>query len=52
MLSNPRIDLGYLLLRWQDENDPTPSLDELEARYSNEAVIRQLRERNEQGISP
>ncbi|SIR46415.1 Predicted kinase, aminoglycoside phosphotransferase (APT) family [Haladaptatus litoreus] len=51
-LGEPRTDLGYLLLRWRDRDDPTPSLDELEARYSNEDAIEQLRERNENGISP
>ncbi|WP_049969639.1 phosphotransferase family protein [Haladaptatus cibarius] len=52
MCGDPRTDLGYLLLRWRDKDDPTPSLDELEARYSNEDAIEQLRERNENGISP
>lgn len=51
-LGDPLTELGYLLLRWRDDNDPTPSLDELEARYSNEDVIQQLKERNERGLAP
>jgi len=52
MLGDPLTELGYLLLRWRDENDPTPSLDDLETRYSNEAVIEELRETNENGLAP
>lgn len=52
MLGDPLTELGYLLLRWRDDNDPTPSLDELEARYQNEGPIQQLTEVNEKGLSP
>jgi aminoglycoside phosphotransferase (APT) family kinase protein len=51
-LGDPLTELGYLLLRWRDDNDPTPSLDEIEARYSNEDVIRDLKETNERGLAP
>lgn len=51
-LSNPLTELGYLLLRWRDDNDPTPSLDELEARYSNEDAIGEVKEANKNGLSP
>jgi aminoglycoside phosphotransferase (APT) family kinase protein len=51
-LGDPLIELGYLLLRWRDDNDPTPPLDELEARYSNDDVIQDLKETNEQGLAP
>ena len=51
-LGDPLTELGYLLLRWRDEGDPTPSLDELEARYSNEDTIRDLKEVNENGLAP
>lgn len=52
MLGDPLTELGYLLLRWRDDGDPTPSLDELEARYSNEDAIAYLREVNENGLAP
>ena len=51
-LGDPLTELGYLLLRWRDDNDPTPSLDELEARYSNEDVLQDLKETNERGLAP
>ena len=51
MLGDPLTELGYLLLRWRDD-DPTPALDELEARYSNEDAIEHLREVNENGLAP
>lgn len=52
MLGDPLTELGYLLLRWGDEEDPTLSLDELEAEYSNEEAIADLREMNEYGLAP
>lgn len=52
MLGDPLTELGYLLLRWRDDGDPKPSLDELEARYSNEDAIRHLRGTNERGLAP
>lgn len=52
MLGDPLTELGYLLLRWRDDNDPTPSLDELAARYPNEGPIQQLKVANDQGLSP
>lgn len=51
-LGDPLTELGYLLLRWRDDDDPTPSLDRLRARYSNEAVIQDLTETNEHGLAP
>lgn len=51
-LGDPLTELGYLLLRWRDDDDPTPSLDEFEARYSNEEAVRDLRETNEHGLAP
>lgn len=51
-LGDPRTDLGYLLLRWRDDGDPTPSLADIEKRHSNEAAIQDLRETNEQGLAP
>ena len=51
-LGDPLTELGYLLLRWRDDGDPTPSLDEIEARYSNDDAIRHLKAVNENGLSP
>ncbi|WP_049893588.1 phosphotransferase family protein [Halogranum rubrum] len=52
MLGDPLTELGYFLLRWRDESDPTPSLDELEARYPESEELDHLREVNENGLSP
>ncbi|WP_415380652.1 phosphotransferase family protein [Halosimplex sp. TS25] len=51
-LGDPLTELGYLLLRWRDDGDPTPSLDELEARYGDGAAIEELRVTNERGLAP
>lgn len=52
MLGDPLFEVGYLLLRWRDGGDPTPSLDEIEARHENEAVMEQLRSINKDGLGP
>lgn len=52
LLGDPRTELGYLLLYWRDEDDPTPSLDELEGQYSDGEAIDYLREVNEHGFCP
>ena len=44
MLGDPLTELGYLLLRWRDEGDTTPSLDELGARHPDEEALEQLRD--------
>ncbi|WP_436926577.1 phosphotransferase family protein [Halosimplex amylolyticum] len=51
-LGDPLTELGYLLLRWRDDGDPTPSLGGLEARYGDEKAIEELRETNEHGLAP
>jgi len=51
-LGDPLTELGYLLLRWRDVADPTPSLDGLEERYDDAAVLGQLEEVNEYGLAP
>ena len=51
-LGDPLTELGYLLLRWRDEDDPTPALDDIEARHPNEDAIQHLRKVNEDGLSP
>lgn len=52
MVGDPLTDLGYLLLRWRDPGDPTPSIDVLESRYPDSAAIDDLRSRNEHGMAP
>lgn len=49
-LGDPRTDLGYLLLRWRDPNDSTPSLDWLSADDVDEATQAELRRVNERGL--
>jgi aminoglycoside phosphotransferase (APT) family kinase protein len=51
-LGDPRVELGYLLLRWRDAGDPTPQVDEIAARWSDEETIRELRAANEHGLAP
>ncbi|AEH36835.1 phosphotransferase family protein [Halopiger xanaduensis] len=51
-LGDPVTELGYLLLRWRDDGDPTPSLGDIEARHSNDDVRRDLRRINERGLAP
>lgn len=51
-LGDPLVELGYLLLRWRDDGDPTPSLEELSVRDANEEVLEDLRRINEQGLAP
>jgi aminoglycoside phosphotransferase (APT) family kinase protein len=52
MLGDPLTELGYLLLRWRDDGDPTPPLGGLEARYADEDALGDLREANEHGLAP
>lgn len=52
MLGDPLTELGYLLLRWRDDDDPTPSLDAIDARDGHEAAFERLRDANENGLAP
>lgn len=52
MLGDPRTELGYLLLRWRDDGDPTPPLDDIEARYDDGDALQYLRGANEDGLAP
>ncbi|WP_158057363.1 phosphotransferase family protein [Halorussus halophilus] len=52
MLGDPLTELGYLLLRWRDDGDPTLSLAELEAKYPNDDAVQQLQDRNQHGMAP
>lgn len=51
-VGDPLTDLGYLLLRWRDADDPVPALDRLEARYPDAAPLQTLRETNLVGLAP
>jgi aminoglycoside phosphotransferase (APT) family kinase protein len=51
-LGDPLAELGYLLLRWRDDGDPTPSLDELDTRHADEDVLADLEAINERGLAP
>lgn len=51
-LGDPRTELGYLLLRWRDEGDPTPSLEEIAARHPEAAVTEELRGDDAPGVAP
>lgn len=52
MLGDPLTELGYLLLRWRDEGDPTLNLASLESKYAGSDALDQLRETNEHGLAP
>jgi aminoglycoside phosphotransferase (APT) family kinase protein len=52
MVGDPRTELGYLLLYWRDEGDPTPPVDEIAARYSSESAIGDLRDLADDGFYP
>jgi aminoglycoside phosphotransferase (APT) family kinase protein len=53
LLGDPLTELGYLLLRWGDADDPTPSLDGIAERYpEHEETVAQLCEQNERGLAP
>jgi aminoglycoside phosphotransferase (APT) family kinase protein len=54
-LADPRTDLGYLLLRWRDEGDATPSLDGIDpapGEEGSETALDALRRANERGLCP
>jgi len=53
MLGDRVGELAYLLLRWRDEGDPTPSIDAIADRHPDaEAPLATLRRRNEAGLAP
>lgn len=53
LLGDPLTELGYLLLRWRDAGDPTPSLDGIAARHDDAgAALEHLRTANERGLAP
>ena len=52
LLGDPLTEVGYLLLRWRDDDDPILPLDELETKYPNEDAMQEVRAANEHGLSP
>ncbi|WP_440990329.1 phosphotransferase family protein [Haloarchaeobius baliensis] len=53
LLGDPLVELGYLLLRWGDPDDPPVPLDGIAERYpEHEGVVASLREQNERGLAP
>lgn len=52
LLGDPLTELGYLLLRWRDDGDPVPALDDLVSRYPDSDAIGELRAMNEHGLAP
>ncbi len=51
-LGDPLTDLGYLLLRWRDDGDATPDLDEIASLDGDDDVRAELRAANEHGLAP
>lgn len=51
-LGDPLTELGYLLLRWRDEGDPTPSLDAIGERYPDDDSMLDLEKAHERGLAP
>lgn len=53
LVGDPLTELGYLLLRWRDDADPTPAIDDIAARYPDcEDAIAHLRRVNDRGFAP
>ncbi len=52
-LGDPVGELAYLLLRWRDEGDPTPSVAAIADRHPDaDEALATLRRRNEAGLAP
>jgi aminoglycoside phosphotransferase (APT) family kinase protein len=51
-LGDPRTELGYLLLRWRDEQDPTPPVDRIAARHPDANVSDALTGDTPPGVAP
>ncbi len=52
MLGDPRTELGYFLLYWRDEGDPTPDLGPLAARHGDAPGMAGVRAIDEAGFYP
>lgn len=51
-LGDPLTELGYLLLRWRDEGDPTPPVNEIATRYPDTDVRSMLTGDSTPGLAP
>ncbi|WP_435358956.1 phosphotransferase family protein [Haloarchaeobius sp. DFWS5] len=51
LVGDPLTELGYLLLDFRRDDDPRPSLDEIEAKYPEDALTG-VRELHRDGLSP
>jgi aminoglycoside phosphotransferase (APT) family kinase protein len=54
LLGDPLTELAYLLLRWRDDGDPTPSLEGIRDRHGEDCpdALAELERRNESGLAP
>jgi aminoglycoside phosphotransferase (APT) family kinase protein len=52
LLGDPRQELGYFLLYWQDRDDPTPTVANLSGDYSDEADLEYVADLSERGLCP
>jgi len=52
-LADPLTELGYLLLRWRDDGDPTPDVDAIARRHPDATdAIEHLERANDRGFAP
>lgn len=51
-LGSPLTEIGYLLLRWRDDGDTTPSLDAVRTHQSGANVPVELRRADDAGLAP
>jgi len=51
-VGSPLTEIGYLLLRWRDDGDPTPALDTVRTHESSEGVPTDLRRADDAGLAP
>lgn len=52
MLGDPRQELGYVLLYWQESGDSTPTVDDLEGDYSNDDELEYVSDLSQRGLCP
>ncbi|ERH13537.1 MAG: hypothetical protein J07HB67_02577, partial [halophilic archaeon J07HB67] len=52
MIGSPLTEIGYLLLRWRDDGDATPSLNAVRTHESSDGVLEDLRRADDAGLAP
>lgn len=52
LVGSPLTEIGYLLLRWRDDGDTTPSLDAVRTHESSDGVPVDLRRADDAGLAP